>query len=283
MQLLSCEVVFLDGASTPSTAGWRVAGPSYTAQTQAACCLELRTLQRDGCFCQRAFLGYLAQFEQLRGSMLAGSARMCDVRLSIDSTQCSAVASQSDASATELPGVAASLGAGCFAFPNPPRRATAYGRAWRNGLSLMQCRPAYTVVAGCVAVSGTLVFHALDVSKLDSVVFATFFYASVQRCLAKRAAVDASAIRVVVTAADIPERDDGGGGGGGGGGMQAWPQAAGGSRAGLWTSVRFPSLMQSDAFLYAAALRSDPQQLFTFEPFFEPYLPVTVRSRPTRG
>jgi hypothetical protein len=126
-------------------------------------------------------------------------------------------------------------------------------------------------------VSGTLVFHALDVSKLDSVVFATFFYASVQRCLAKRAAVDVSAIRVVVTVADIPER--GGGGGGGGGGMEAWRQAAEGSRTGLWTSVRFPSLMQSDAFLYAAALRSDPQQFFTFEPFFEPYLPVTVRSQ----
>jgi hypothetical protein len=130
MQLLTCEVVFLDGASTPSSAGWRVAGPSYTAQTQAACCLELRTLQRDGCFCQRAFLEYLAQFEQLRGSMLAGAARMCDVHLSTDPTQCSAVASQSDAPATELPAVAASQGAGRFVFPNP-RRATAYGRAWR--------------------------------------------------------------------------------------------------------------------------------------------------------
>lgn len=129
---------------------------------------------------------------------------------------------------------------------------------------------AHAILSGCVAVSGTLVFHALDVSKLDSVVFATFFYASVQRCLAKRAGVDVSAIRVLVTAAD-----------GGGGGMEAWRQAAEGSRVGLWTSVQFPPLMQSDALLYAAALHSNPQQFFTFEPFFEPYLPITVRSWPT--
>ena len=50
----------------------------------------------------------------------------------------------------------------------------------------------------------------------------------------------------------------------------------GSSGTALWIKVHFPPLMQSDAFLYAAALRSDPLQLFAFEPFFEPYLPVTV-------
>jgi hypothetical protein len=64
-------------------------------ESQAACCLELRELQRDGCFCQRAFLGYLAQFEQLERSILTGASRMCDVQLSlsVDAALCASAVS----------------------------------------------------------------------------------------------------------------------------------------------------------------------------------------------
>jgi hypothetical protein len=59
--------------------------------------------------------------------------------------------------------------------------------------------------AETVEVSGTLVFHALDVKKLDAAVFSTFLFASVRRCVAKRAGVNVSAAHVLSTAGSRSE------------------------------------------------------------------------------